>query len=52
MFIFLCGTTHVMNIWTVWNPDYVVDGLIKLATGFVSAATAVLVYHASGRSGE
>jgi signal transduction histidine kinase len=44
MFIFLCGTTHVMNIWTVWNPDYVADGLVKLATGLVSAATAVLVF--------
>jgi len=44
MFIFLCGTTHVMNIWTVWNPDYVPDGLVKLATGLVSAATAVLVF--------
>jgi signal transduction histidine kinase/ActR/RegA family two-component response regulator len=44
MFIFLCGTTHVMNIWTVWNPDYVPDGLIKLATGLASAATAVLVF--------
>jgi signal transduction histidine kinase len=44
MFIFLCGTTHVMNIWTVWNPDYVTDGLVKLATGLVSAATAVLVF--------
>jgi PAS domain S-box-containing protein len=45
-FIFLCGTTHLMNIWTVWHPDYVVDGLIKLATGLVSAATAVLVFTA------
>jgi signal transduction histidine kinase/CheY-like chemotaxis protein len=44
MFIFLCGTTHVMNIWTVWNPDYVPDGLVKLATGLASAATAVLVF--------
>jgi signal transduction histidine kinase/ActR/RegA family two-component response regulator len=44
MFIFLCGTTHVMNIWTVWNPDYVADGLVKLATGLTSAATAVLVF--------
>src|SRR6266850_73066 len=44
MFIFLCGTTHVMNIWTVWNPDYVADGLVKLATGLASAATAVLVF--------
>lgn len=43
-FIFLCGTTHVMNIWTVWHPDYVVDGLIKLATAVASAATAAMVF--------
>jgi PAS domain S-box-containing protein len=43
-FIFLCGTTHLMSIWTVWHPDYIVDGLLKLATGIVSAATAVLVF--------
>ena len=45
-FIFLCGTTHAMNIWTVWRPDYVVDGLLKLATGLASAATAVIVFAA------
>jgi len=45
-FIFLCGTTHVMNIWTVWNPDYRVDGLLKLATGVASAGTAFLVFAA------
>lgn len=45
-FIFLCGTTHVMNIWTVWNPDYRVDGLLKLATGIASAATAIVVFGA------
>jgi PAS domain S-box-containing protein len=45
-FIFLCGTTHVMSIWTVWHPDYVVDGLIKLATAVISAATAVMVFAA------
>src|ERR1700758_4981122 len=44
MFIFLCGTTHVLNIWTVWRPDYVVDGLVKLATALASASTAVLVF--------
>ncbi|MET0658149.1 MAG: ATP-binding protein [Steroidobacteraceae bacterium] len=43
-FILLCGTTHIMNIWTVWNPDYVLDGYIKLATGIVSFATAIVVY--------
>lgn len=45
-FIFLCGTTHLMNIWTVWNPDYRLDGLIKLATGLVSASTAWVVFAA------
>ena len=43
-FIFLCGTTHVLNIWTVWRPDYIVDGLVKLATAVASAGTAVLVF--------
>ena len=43
-FIFLCGSTHLMNIWTVWNPDYVLDGYIKLGTGIISAATAVMTY--------
>jgi PAS domain S-box-containing protein len=45
-FIFLCGTTHLMNIWTVWRPDYIVDGLIKLATALASAATACVVFAA------
>lgn len=43
-FIFLCGTTHVLNIWTVWRPDYVVDGLVKLATAVASVSTAALVF--------
>jgi PAS domain S-box-containing protein len=43
-FIFLCGSTHAMSIWTVWHPDYVVDGLIKLATALASAATAIAVF--------
>lgn len=28
LFIGLCGLTHFMKIWTVWNPDYVFDGLL------------------------
>ena len=41
LFIALCGLTHFMAIWTVWNPDYLVDGMIKAATAAASAATAV-----------
>jgi PAS domain S-box-containing protein len=38
-FIFLCGGTHLMEIWTVWNPLYRVAGALKLVTGVVSFAT-------------
>jgi signal transduction histidine kinase/ActR/RegA family two-component response regulator len=38
-FILLCGATHVMEIWTVWNPIYRVAGALKLLTAVVSFAT-------------
>ena len=44
IFICLCGTTHLISIWTIWHPDYWLDGLIKLATGLVSITTAVLIW--------
>lgn len=43
-FILLCGATHLMSIWTVWHPDYWLDGFIKLATALVSMLTAFLVW--------
>ncbi|MGZ4969345.1 MAG: sensor domain-containing protein [Methylobacter sp.] len=44
IFICLCGTTHLISIWTIWHPDYWLDGLVKLATAFVSIATALLIW--------
>jgi hypothetical protein len=45
LFIGLCSITHFMNIWTVWNPDYWIDGWIKAATAAASVAMAIgLVY--------
>jgi len=41
LFIGLCGITHFMKIWTVWHPDYLLDGVIKLATAAASVATAI-----------
>ena len=41
LFIGLCGLTHFMSVWTVWNPDYFLDGLVKAATAAASVATAV-----------
>src|SRR5947207_3680381 len=41
MFILGCGTTHLMEIWTVWHPDYFLSGLIKAITAAISVATAL-----------
>lgn len=39
-FILACGSTHLLEIWTVWHPDYAVQGFLKLFTALVSLATA------------
>jgi len=39
-FIISCGTNHVLEIWTLWHPDYWVSGFSKLVTALVSAYTA------------
>lgn len=41
LFIGLCGLTHFFQVWTVWNPDYWSDGVIKAATATASVATAL-----------
>lgn len=43
-FILLCGTTHLMEIWTVWHPDYRVAGVLKALTGIVSVATMLALF--------
>lgn len=43
-FIFLCGTTHVVSIFTVWNGYYGFQGLVKAATAIVSIFTAIWVW--------
>ena len=43
-FIFLCGTTHVVSIFTVWNGYYGFQGMIKAATAIVSIFTAIWVW--------
>jgi PAS domain S-box-containing protein len=41
--IFACGTTHFLQIHTLWQTAYGIEGLVKLATGVLSAVTAVLL---------
>lgn len=43
-FIFACGTTHLMSIWTLWDPIYRFEGVIKLTTAVVSIYTAFLLW--------
>ena len=42
-FIFGCGTTHLMEIWTLWVPTYWLDGIVKALTALLSLATAVAI---------
>ncbi len=44
VFIFACGTTHLIAILNIWQPDYWLDAAAKTLTAIVSFATAVLVW--------
>ncbi|MEH1788550.1 ATP-binding protein [Nostoc sp.] len=44
-FIVACGTTHLIEIWTLWHPIYWVSGFVKAVTATISFITAInLVY--------
>ncbi len=43
IFILGCGTTHLMEIWTVWHGSYLISGVIKAVTAAVSVLTAAML---------
>lgn len=43
VFILACGTTHLMEIWNIWNPTYRLSGVIKAVTAMASVPTAILL---------
>jgi signal transduction histidine kinase len=43
LFIVACGTTHLMAIWTLWEPVYRLDGAIKAVTALASVPTAAIL---------
>ena len=45
IFIFGCGTTHLMEVWTLWHGTYRLAGVIKAITAVSSVATAALFVH-------
>jgi hypothetical protein len=42
-FIVSCGTTHVMEIWTLWHPTYWLSGFLKFITASISVYTAFVL---------
>jgi len=49
-FILACGTTHLLDIWTLWHPDYVLQGFIKAITAVISIASAILLWPVIGKA--
>lgn len=43
-FILASGTTHFLDVAALWQPLYRLDGLVKLVTAGLSAATAVTLW--------
>ena len=40
-FIVACGTTHLMEVWTLWHPTYWLSGTLKAFTALISLYTAL-----------
>lgn len=43
-FIVACGTTHLMEVWTLWYPTYWLSGGIKALTAGISLFTAIQLF--------
>jgi signal transduction histidine kinase len=43
-FILACGTTHLMDIWTLWHADYLAQGVVKAVTAVLSVLTATALW--------
>ncbi|MDN3650409.1 HAMP domain-containing sensor histidine kinase [Reinekea marina] len=43
-FVLLCGITHAIAVWNVWNGTYWLSGSVKAVTAVVSVATAYMLW--------
>jgi len=43
VFIIACGSTHVMEVWTLWHATYWLSGIVKATTALASVPTAILL---------
>ncbi|MDR7298375.1 PAS domain S-box-containing protein [Pelomonas aquatica] len=44
VFIFACGITHVLDVWTIWRPDYELQTAGKFFTACASVLTAAVAW--------
>jgi PAS domain S-box-containing protein len=44
MFILLCGTTHLLDVVTLWLPAYRLESAVKAATAATSILTAIVLW--------
>jgi two-component system NtrC family sensor kinase len=40
-FIVACGVGHLIDIWTIWHPNYWLSGVVKAFTAIISVYTAL-----------
>lgn len=43
VFIFACGATHILEVWTLWHATYRLSGFVKAFTAVVSLTTGVML---------
>ncbi len=43
VFILACGTTHLLDIWTLWHPMYRLQAVTEALTAVASLATSILL---------
>jgi signal transduction histidine kinase len=43
LFILGCGTTHAMEVWTLWHGTYRLAGVVKALTAALSIGTALVL---------
>lgn len=43
VFILACGTSHVMDVVTIWYPVYWVDVFVRIVTALASVGTALVM---------
>lgn len=44
LFILACGLGHILDIWTLWFPQYRLVGVVKALTAMISCITAIKLW--------